>query len=48
MRAMLFVCYHTWESFMFAEIPAKRRRKLIDRRIDLLLSEQPGDRIKTG
>lgn len=48
MRAMLFVCYHTWESFMFAEIPAKRRRKLIDRRIDLLLSEQPGDQIKTG
>ena len=45
MRAMLFVCYHTWEAFMFPEIPANRRRKLIGRRIDLLLSEQPGDGI---
>ena len=39
MRAMLFVCYHTWESFMFTEIPAKKRRKLIDRRIELLITQ---------
>jgi AcrR family transcriptional regulator len=39
MRAMLFVCYHTWESPMFAEIPAERRRKLIKRRVDLITSK---------
>ena len=35
-RAMLFVCYHTWEAPMFPEIPRKRRRELIGRRIALL------------
>jgi AcrR family transcriptional regulator len=39
MRAMLFVCYHTWESPMFREISRKRRRKLIAKRIDLLTSK---------
>ena len=38
MRAMLFVCYHTWESPMFAEIPPERRRKLIKSRLDLITS----------
>jgi hypothetical protein len=36
MRAMLFVCYHTWEATMFRELSRKRRRDLIARRIDLL------------
>ena len=36
MRAMLFVCYHTWEAPMFAAIPRKRRRELIGKRIALL------------
>jgi hypothetical protein len=36
MRAMLFVCYHTWESTMFPEISRKRRRELIARRVELL------------
>jgi AcrR family transcriptional regulator len=36
MRAMLFVCYHTWESSMFREISRKRRRELITKRIDFL------------
>ncbi len=36
MRSMLFVCYHTWESPMFREIPRKRRRELIAKRIELL------------
>ena len=35
-RAMLFVCYHTWEAPMFAEISQKRRRELIGKRIALL------------
>lgn len=38
MRAMLFICYHTWESTMFPEIPRRRRRELIARRLDLLTS----------
>jgi AcrR family transcriptional regulator len=29
MRAMLFVCYQTWESSTFSEISRKRRRQLI-------------------
>jgi AcrR family transcriptional regulator len=37
MRAMLFVCYHTWETPMFPEISRKRRRELIAKRIDLLI-----------
>jgi AcrR family transcriptional regulator len=40
MRAMLFVCYHTWESAMFREISRKRRRELIARRLELLTSAQ--------
>ncbi|UCD68093.1 MAG: TetR/AcrR family transcriptional regulator [Betaproteobacteria bacterium] len=36
MRAMLFVCYHSWESPMFREISRKRRRELITKRIELL------------
>jgi len=36
MRSMLFVCYHTWESPMFREIPRKRWRELIAKRIELL------------
>jgi len=35
-RAMLFTCYHTWESPMFGEISRKRRRALIAKRIELL------------
>jgi len=37
MRSMLFVCYHTWELSMFREIPRKRRRELIAKRIELLI-----------
>jgi hypothetical protein len=36
MRAMLFVCYHSWEAPMFREISPKRRRDLIARRIEFL------------
>ena len=36
MRAMLFVCYHSWEAPMFREISRKRRRDLIARRIEFL------------
>ena len=38
-RAMLFVCYHSWESPMFREISRKRRRELIAKRIELLTSK---------
>lgn len=38
MRAMLFVCYHTWETPMFREIPEKHRRELIESRVELLTS----------
>jgi AcrR family transcriptional regulator len=38
-RAMLFVCYHSWESPMFREISRKRRRELITKRIELLTSK---------
>ena len=38
MRAMLFVCYHTWESTMFREMSRKRRGALIAKRIELLTS----------
>lgn len=38
-RAMLFVCYHTWESTMFQELPRKRLRNLISRRLDLLTNK---------
>lgn len=36
MRAMLFVCYHTWETPMFPEVSRKRKQELIAKRIDLL------------
>ena len=36
MRAMLFVCYHTWEAPMFRQLSRKRRRELIDGRVELL------------
>jgi len=36
MRAMLFVCYHTWESPMFREVSKKRRRDMIQGRVDLI------------
>lgn len=39
MRAMLFVCYQTWESSMFREVSRKRRRELIAKRLDLLTSK---------
>jgi hypothetical protein len=39
MRAMLFVCYQTWESPMFPELSRKRRRELIAKRIELLTSK---------
>lgn len=35
-RTMLFVCYHSWEAFMFREISRKRRRAQIAKRIDFL------------
>lgn len=38
-RTMLFVCYHTWELSMFREIPRKRLRALISKRLDLLTSK---------
>jgi len=36
MRAMLFVCYHTWEASTFPELSGKRRRALIKARVELL------------
>ena len=36
MRAMLFVCYHTWEATMFPKLSRKRRRDLIASRVDLV------------
>jgi len=36
MRAMLFVCYQSMESPIFPEISRKRRRELINKRIDLI------------
>ena len=38
MRAMLFVCYHSWETPMFRDITENRRRELIQKRIELLTS----------
>lgn len=38
-RAMLFICYHAWEALTFPEIPRKRRRELIARRIALLTTK---------
>ena len=39
MRAMLFVCYHTWETATFPEISRKRRRELIAKRIEMLTTQ---------
>jgi len=39
MRAMLFICYQAFESTVFREIPANRRRELIDKRVDLITSQ---------
>ncbi|MCP3877679.1 MAG: TetR/AcrR family transcriptional regulator [Sulfitobacter sp.] len=36
MRTLLFVCYHTWEASTFRELSRKRRRALIEKRIELL------------
>jgi len=38
-RAMLFVCYHSWESLMFSDISRKRRREQIVRRIEILTNK---------
>ena len=38
MRAMLFVCYQTWEAAMFRDISRKRRRQMIAKRVKLLTS----------
>ena len=38
-RAMLFVCYHTWETLMFPEISRQPRRDVISGRIDLIISK---------
>jgi AcrR family transcriptional regulator len=38
MRAMLFVCYHTWEKLMFSDITDNRRRELVRKRVELLTS----------
>ena len=39
MRTMLFVGYVSMEESMFREISRKRRRELINRRVELLISE---------
>ena len=41
MRAMLFTCYTSLESPMFGHISKKRRRALIERRVDLLTRGEP-------
>jgi AcrR family transcriptional regulator len=38
MRTLLFACYHSCESLMFREIPPERRRRLIEKRVDLITS----------
>ncbi len=42
MRAMLFTCYTSLESPMFSYVSKKRRRELIDRRINLLTRPDGG------
>ena len=39
MRAMLFVCYHTWESTMFSDMSLRKRTRLQKNRIALLTQE---------
>lgn len=41
MRAMLFACYHTWETTMFPGVSRKRRKELIGKRLDLLTASVP-------
>ena len=38
MRTLLFTCYHSCESLMFHDIPTERRRKLIEKRMELIAS----------
>ena len=38
-RALMFTVYHTWETPMFPEFSRKKRRELIEKRIDLLLQK---------
>jgi AcrR family transcriptional regulator len=39
MRAMMYICYVTWESFTFADVSRKKRREQIASRIKLLTSK---------
>lgn len=39
MRAMLFLCYQTWEPSMFGNLSKKRRRELIATRIEILTGQ---------
>jgi len=41
MRAMLFVCYHTWEASMFQTVSKKRRKELIGKRVDFISANVP-------
>ncbi len=43
LRTMLFVCYHSSEAVFFPEISRKRRRELIERRVDFLISGAAGE-----
>ena len=36
MRAMAFVCYHTWELLMFREMSKKKLRALIRKRVEMI------------
>ena len=36
MRAMAFVCYHTWELQMFREMSKKKLRGLIQKRVEMI------------
>ena len=36
MRTMLFVAYHSWEATTFSHMPARKLKRLVNRRIDLL------------
>ena len=37
MRAMLFVCYHTWESTMFSDIAPQKRARIRKLRLDYMM-----------
>ena len=45
MRAMLFAGYHGLEWAMFPEIPRKRRRELIPRRVELLTGRDRDEQV---